>query len=412
MILEQLGNARHVLLLQGPMGRFFGQLADGLREAGLQVSKINFCAGDDLFFPQAVSYTGTLTAWSQWLEQWLREHDVDAILLFGDMRAYHRMAQLVARQHGIPVFVFEEGYLRPHWITFERGGVNGHSMLCRKDRSFHQEPPAQPELEQADGQEPVQDAFCYRAAVAALYYLACWFLSSRYPYYQHHREISWSELGRWMRGGLRKIWYAWRERHIMALLSKHWAGRAFLLPLQVHNDSQLWVHGGAGMEDYIRQVIASFARSALPDQALVIKHHPMDRAYRDYSALIRREMQQYRLHNRLFYIHDLHLPTLLRLTRAVVTVNSTVGMTALEYGLPVMTLGRSIYDMDGLTHQGTLDSFWRIPTAVDTDLFRRFRGWLVATCQLRGSVYARKALLDPRAWTSPVWIGEAQQEAA
>jgi len=27
--------------------------------------------------------------------------------------------------------VFEEGYLRPHWVTYERGGANGHSRLMQ-----------------------------------------------------------------------------------------------------------------------------------------------------------------------------------------------------------------------------------------------------------------------------------------
>jgi capsular polysaccharide export protein len=33
------------------------------------------------------------------------------------------------------VHVFEEGYLRPHWVTYERGGANGHSPLMAIPRS-------------------------------------------------------------------------------------------------------------------------------------------------------------------------------------------------------------------------------------------------------------------------------------
>ncbi len=32
---------------------------------------------------------------------------------------------------GLTVHVFEEGYLRPHWVTYERGGSNGHSRLMQ-----------------------------------------------------------------------------------------------------------------------------------------------------------------------------------------------------------------------------------------------------------------------------------------
>ena len=37
----------------------------------------------------------------------------------------------VAQEVGLTVHVFEEGYLRPSWITYERGGSNGHSRLMQ-----------------------------------------------------------------------------------------------------------------------------------------------------------------------------------------------------------------------------------------------------------------------------------------
>ncbi len=35
----------------------------------------------------------------------------------------------IARARGLTIHVFEEGYLRPYWVTYERGGANGHSRL-------------------------------------------------------------------------------------------------------------------------------------------------------------------------------------------------------------------------------------------------------------------------------------------
>ena len=50
-------------------------------------------------------------------------------MAFGDWRPLHREAILVAKLRNIQVWAFEEGYLRPHYITMEEGGVNGNSML-------------------------------------------------------------------------------------------------------------------------------------------------------------------------------------------------------------------------------------------------------------------------------------------
>ena len=57
------------------------------------------------------------------------------------------------------------------------------------------------------------------------------------------------------------------------------------------------------------------------------------------------------------------LAKLLARKPAVVTVNSTVGTLALACGLPVIALGKAVYDIAGLTFQGELDEFWSAPTA-------------------------------------------------
>lgn len=49
--------------------------------------------------------------------------------VFGDWRPLHREAVLLARVRGIRVWAYEEGYLRPDYITMEQGGVNGLSSL-------------------------------------------------------------------------------------------------------------------------------------------------------------------------------------------------------------------------------------------------------------------------------------------
>jgi capsular polysaccharide export protein len=61
----------------------------------------------------------------------LDQHEFTDLALFCDTRAVHVPATTLARQRNVRVHVFEEGYLRPFWITVERGGVNAHSPLPR-----------------------------------------------------------------------------------------------------------------------------------------------------------------------------------------------------------------------------------------------------------------------------------------
>ena len=50
---------------------------------------------------------------------------------------------------------------------------------------------------------------------------------------------------------------------------------------------------------------------------------------------------------------------------------------------------KALYDMPGLTWQGTLDDFWCAAPAAKPDrgLYQNFRSHLVATTQLNGSFY-------------------------
>jgi capsule polysaccharide modification protein KpsS len=85
----------------------------------------------------------------------------------------------------------------------------------------------------------------------------------------------------------------------------------------------------------------------------------------------------------------INLPAALRHARGTVVINSTVGLSSLMHGTPVKCLGRAVYDMPGLTHQGSLADFFAAPSEVDRELHRRFRQWLLENNQLNGSVWSR-----------------------
>jgi capsular polysaccharide export protein len=115
-----------VLLLQGPVGPFFRILSSTFETQGFDVLKINFNGGDWLFShgPGTLNFCGSMDAWSDWLDAFIRSRRPEAIILFGDSRPYHRQAIMVALRAGVPVSCFEEGYIRPNFITCE--GATAH----------------------------------------------------------------------------------------------------------------------------------------------------------------------------------------------------------------------------------------------------------------------------------------------
>lgn len=380
--------ASNILLLQGPMGPFFQRLAKDLKQAGHTVRKINLNAGDRFFFRGANTedYTGTPADWPEYLARQLKRWNIDAIYLFGDERSYHRAAHKVARSLGICVFVFEEGYLRPHYITLEKDGVNGRSSIPR-------DPGAYDTFDDNDTGEPapVPYSFFHTAWFAALYYLAGWLGRRRFPHYVHHRPFNpFAELGIWARAAFRKYYYRVRERHVMNKLTSEYSKRFFLAPLQVHNDAQIKTWSSVpSAAAFIRRIVSSFSKHAPRDSLLVIKHHPLDRGYSDYSRLIDKLADKFHCKGRIIYVHDLHLPTLLNHARATVLLNSTVGISSILHGTPVKTSGHAIYNMEGLTFQGKMAEFWQDPGQVDRKLNQRFRNYLMKKNQINGNFYRR-----------------------
>ena len=380
---------KRVLLLQGPMGPFFRRLADDLTHQGCIVEKVNFNGGDSFFYPSgARAFRGPMSAWPEYLHQILSEKPFDLVLLFGDCRPLHHAAKDVAKRHGVTVGVFEEGYVRPNFITLERGGVNANSSMPREPAFFRSTPPG---ASRAVAPAPqVANAFWFMALWAVLYYVASAILRPWFSSYQHHRRLSIGEAIPWLRAVLRKRRYARQEAGLEALLTGPKSKEFYLVPLQVHNDSQVSVHSTfASVSAFIEEVIASFAHHAPPSTLLAIKHHPLDRAYTDYTGMIAAATERLQLQGRVLYLHDQHLPSLLEHARGSVVINSTVGLQALDHGTPLKVCGRSIYDMEGLTFQGSLNSFWKAASGfqLDSELFAAFKAVLMSRTQIGGSFY-------------------------
>ncbi|MFL6621229.1 MAG: capsule biosynthesis protein [Sulfurifustis sp.] len=383
-----------ILLLQGPMGAFFRRFTEWLEQHGADVWKINLNGGDWFFYPygNVVDFRGPRQDWPDYLRRFLIERRIARVYLYNDCRPYHRLAIETCRQLRIPVMVFEEGYIRPDYVTLEQGGVNAFSSVPRDPhfylRRLHSDEPAR---------APACASFFEMALSAALYYTFGLLFRWYYPHYEHHRSFNpFSEGAKWLLAGARKLLYRPRDRQLTRRLTQELRRRYFLVPLQTCVDSQLRIHSNyADTRDFIHEVLSSFAEHAPKDTLLVFKHHPMDRGHRHYGKFIRDSAAAKGIEERVYYGHDLHLPSCLDHARGVVLINSTVGLSALLHGVPLKVMGDAFYDIEGLTCQRPLEDFWKKPGTISPQLHRKFRNYLITTTQLNGSFYGRFPLSPP-----------------
>ena len=380
---------RAFLFLQGPPGPLMHELATAMRTRGVKVERINICAGDQIDWPEsATNFRGRFRDWPVFFDNFLREHQITDILLFGDCRPYHVSARGIAALRGVRTFVLEEGYLRPHWMTLELDGVNGHSRLTRnKDWVIEQARglPPEPYL------PPVTAKFRRRVRDTARHYIAVHAGRLVYPFYRTHRPGS--ALMEAVGWGWKYLVGSLRERQTSEVLTQLRGKPFFLFPLQLSGDYQIRSHSPfPDMRAAAAYVMESFARHAPNDAHLLIKAHPFDTTFTNWRRFIDRRGRALGIRPRVHFIDGGQLDHLAADTAGMVCVNSTSATLALAAGRPVCTLGEAIYNVPGLTFDGHLDEFWINPVAPEPGLYGAFRRVLVDRCLVRGGIASETAV--------------------
>jgi capsular polysaccharide export protein len=379
---------REFLFLQGPPGPFFRLLAQELRKVGHGVHRINLSGGDCYDWPsRAANYRGTMSSWPMYFDRFVRANRVTDLILYGDCRPVHQAALRMARLRGVRIFVFEEGYIRPDWMTLERDGVNGHSPFDRDPQlildasSWLPEIPKLPAIT-ADFRRRARDSYWHYHHVVTRHL--------RYPFYRTHRSHSIIGEGiGWLLKFARKGRRARQAEQVLTTID----GKKFaLFPLQLTGDYQIRSHSPFGsMPQAVEYVLESFAAHAPADQILLVKEHPLDASWRNWRAFLKRRTKRLGIEDRVYCIDGGNLDELSTSAVGMVCVNSTSGTLALENGVPVVVLGEAVYDVSGITHQAGLDSFWHSPERPDAELYVAFKKVLHAKCLVRGGLASASA---------------------
>ena len=393
MMIEQPPAPRVFLFLQGPHGPFFDGLARMLRRAGARVWRVGFNAGDRAFWPDGPSYIpyrGAAGDWPAALAELLDAHGVTDIVLYGDTRPIHAEAVRTARTRGLTLHVFEEGYMRPYWVTYERGGANGHSRLMAMSiaqmqaalAGSHIEAPLPP----AHWGDMRQHIF-----YGALYHGFVMFGNRDYRNFRPHRALTVrQEFRLYLRRLLRMPAHA-AERRIATRRIRSGAFPYHLALLQLEHDSSFRVHSPfATMTEFLAEVIAGFAEGAPRHHHLVVKAHPLEDGRTPLRRDLRRLARAHGIEGRVHYVRGGKLAELLNDARSAVTVNSTAGQQVLWRGIPLKVFGQAVYAKPELVSEQPLRDFFRNAERPDSRAYREFRRYLLESSQVPGGFYSAR----------------------
>lgn len=385
-------SSRKFLFLQGPHGPFFRELAQILAENGADVERIAFNAGDRFYWSKSLPLTefqGDADAWRAFIIAYLEREKPTDLVLYAESRPIHIAAIEEGRKRGVVTHFFEEGYLRPYWVSYEREGVNGNSPVMnfsmddiRRKRAAH-----------PVNLEPAPAAWgniWHHNWYGFTYHFNLWLGRKRFPNYKPHRNIS--------------LFKEWRLNAVRLLnwplhvAERDWKTHAYLrqnphyhvVLLQLEHDASLRVHSDYETQrDFIYEVVEAFTNSAPRDLDLVFKFHPLEDRRVPIEKWIKEIAKTQGVNERVHVFSGGKLGELLDHASGAVTVNSTSAQQVLWRNLPLKMNGRSVFDKPEFVFGGDLDAFFSEPRTPDYQSFLEYRSFLLETSQIPGGFYSK-----------------------
>lgn len=238
--------------------------------------------------------------------QYMCRTPIELVCVWNGINLPLACAARVAKKMGKKTLFFENGYLH-NTTTLDPKGVNYRSSLVNKSRSFYDSVVIQEQ----------QLAQIYHTVPAVR--------------------------------GLKTKWYqslVTTKKHLPEEITL--PEKFIFLPFQVQDDTQVLLYSPAirSMSELVHCVVKGvkeFNQRHQEDIWIIAKEHPSDFGRVDYSALKEAYKQE-----KILFLRFYPTPDLIARSTGIITLNSTVGIEALIQHKPVITLGNSFYNIDGL----------------------------------------------------------------
>lgn len=376
---------RRFLIITSPFGPFGRVLAETLESLGARVERVLMNAGDELYWRRrnGLRFKGRASDWENHFLNIVG--DYTDIIVFGEGGPYNQAAIRNTPRYAARLWVLENGYFRPDWITMERNGVNASSALPRDRRGYDAPAPEMPVIQSVGRILP------FHIANISLHHLVQVPAGWLYPRYKApYTQPPWLQCIGHIRRYFRLTFTSQRRTNAHLIARK---GPFFIVCLQREGDAQLLRYSKySDNAAFLTEIMASFAAHAPMQARLLVKNHPLDPGVVDLEHITRGLALEHGLAERVDFIDGGNMAQLCRLSQGMVVNNSTAALSAIGFRTPVKVLGRAFFDFQGLTHQKSLDAFWTAPEPPEPALFARFRAHVIARTQINGNYHEPKSL--------------------
>ncbi|MFW6008625.1 MAG: hypothetical protein ACOCP8_05095, partial [archaeon] len=241
----------------------------------------------------------------------------------------------------VKTIYFENGYFRPNTITMDTKGVNYDSSVPR-NKSFYFN------IEKRDlnrkNNKKIKKIKLNKLNMfeTYLYKFIFWFKSLLFNRYKFFRLKH--TFGQEVKNKLFRKIYKLREEKFN--VNKKY----IFIPFQVHDDSQIIKYSPNidSMEELVDKLYKTFcklkSKGVYNNVKLVFKEHPMDIGRINYHSLYKK----YKDISWMIFLKKYNTLSLIKNAEFILTINSTVGIEALQLYKPVLTLGNTFYNIEEL----------------------------------------------------------------
>ena len=151
----------------------------------------------------------------------------------------------------------------------------------------------------------------------------------------------------------------------------HAKGDFIFVPLQTIKDETIQYDSDFGVKAFVTE-LCEWTKESPTAPKIVFKGHPQNSTNFELKSLIESIGG-----GKTLYVSDLHIHPIIKRARAVYVINSGVGQEAMLMDAPVVSFGRSEYDMATiLGNMNNLDKTWQYVLDDDQNLRKRiYREW-------------------------------------
>jgi len=337
-----------------------------------------------------IPFHGTPDTWGDTFRSIVEEKSITDIVLYGDTRPIHAQAIKIARELGLTIHVYEEGYMRPFWVTYERDGSNGHSKLMTASVDDMRAALAQSDLDVPEAPTHWGD-MRHHVFYGALYHWYVMFRNKEYHNFQPHRDLPLvTETALYTKRLILMPWLA-LSRIVSTRRIKKGGYPYHIALLQLEHDASFQMHSPfSRMEEFLTLVIEGFANGAPKHHHLVLKAHPLENGRSPVQQIIKDLATKHGIQGRVHYLRGGKLAQILDHARTAVTVNSTAGQQVLHRGIPLKIFGTAVYSKPEFVSDLPLHEFFAHPKRPDNRAYKDFRRYLLETSQVPGGFYSAK----------------------